>query len=96
MSAPATVLFTRRITLQCRRPGARVPDWVVCDTLLNGDRRILEARGPGGGRLAWFWRGYGRRGTLFVLGERLRGGLVAHRLARRGPAPKKSRRARDF
>ena len=86
------IRFTRRIASQCSRPGSRIPDWIVCDTIANGSRRRIGRRGTRGGTLIRFERTHqgGRAATgttVVVLGELTRDGCHALRLL----SPKHSR-----
>ena len=105
--AVTVVHFTRRIARQCRMAGLRAPDWVVCDTVANGERRVAARRGQRGGRLVLFERTYpaqgGRagspapfRGKVAVLGELTRRGCFALRLIRPSLGGKKTGMVWDF
>jgi hypothetical protein len=88
------IRFTRRISAQCSPKGARVPDWVVCDTIANGARRRVGRRGPRGGALFRFAKtfGDGANGGVFtvrVLGELTRKGCFALQLLSPSRIPKK-------
>jgi len=44
LPAHLTIRFSRSVADRCRRPGAELPDWLVCDAIANGRR---ERRGRG-------------------------------------------------
>jgi hypothetical protein len=61
---PITVIqFSRRLARQCRARGRHVPDWVVCDAIVNGSRRRM----PGKGARYLFERAYTARSRLLVV-----------------------------
>jgi hypothetical protein len=87
------IRFTRRIARECSRAGSRVSDWVVCDTIANGERLQVGRRGTRGGTIIRFERTYpgGRAGpgtAVIVLGELTRDGCHALQLL----SPKRARR----
>lgn len=102
-TSPAVLVirFTRRIARQCALKGARLPDWVVCDTIANGSRKPTGCRGEFGGAVFRFEKAFPRRlrrsaprgaawRTVAVLGEVTRDGCLALRLLSPGPAGKNS------
>jgi len=52
------IRFTRRIAVQCASGGARGPDHVVCDTIVNGSRRPTGMRGRLGGAIVLFEKAF--------------------------------------
>jgi hypothetical protein len=95
------IRFSRRIARQCRLPSSRVPDWAVCDAIVNGSRAEAPGRGPCGGRLFRFERTYPARngafqGQVVVLGELTRLACHALRLLRPARGGKKSGMVWDF
>jgi len=101
------IRFTRRIARQCTLGLARVPEWAVCDTIVNGSRRLTRRRGDFGGPVIRFQRSYplemhGKapagafRGTVTVLGELTRRGCFALRLLAPARGGKKSGMVWDF
>ena len=93
------VRFTRRIERQRRVAGAPVPEWAVCDAIVNGTRTEAPPRGAG---LFLFERAYaagaagGFRGRVAVLGELRGGGCLALRLVLPARGGKKSGMVWDF
>jgi hypothetical protein len=91
-ASPIQVIrFSRRIALQCSSGDSRLADWVVCDTIVNGSRRLAGRRGRNGGEIVRFERTFSpaaRGGTLpgaadatvAVLGELARDGCIALRV----------------
>lgn len=101
------IRFTRRIARQCSIGGMRVPDWVVCDAIANGTRRLTRRRGCFGCPVFRFERSYplelrqkagpgAFRGTVAVLGEVTRRGCFALRLVAPVKGGKKSGMVWDF
>jgi hypothetical protein len=101
------IRFTPRITRQCAAYGGRVPEWVVCDTIANGMRTIVEPVGAHGGKIVLFERNYtadmpviaspnGFRGKVVVLGELTWQCCFALLLLKPLKRPKKTRRNWDF
>jgi len=95
------IRFSRRIARQCRQPGSRVPDWAVCDAIVNGARTEAPGRGPRGGSLFLFERTYparagGFQGQVAVLGELTLLACHALRLLRPARGGKKSGMVWDF
>jgi hypothetical protein len=101
------IRFTPRITSQCAAYGGRVPEWVVCDTIANGTREIIEPIGALGGKIVLFRRNYtedmpvsaspnGFRGEVAVLGELTWQCCFALLLLKPLKSPKKTRKNWDF
>ncbi len=68
-----SILFSRELAGQCPAGGSGVFDWMVCDTVANGSRRLAEGLGPAGGPLTCFERAlppsFGVEGLFCVIGE---------------------------
>ena len=101
------IRFTPRITRQCAAHGGRLPEWVVCDTIANGTRAIVEPIGIRGGKIVLFKRKYpadmpgnalpnGFRGEVAVLGEVTWQCCFALLLLKPLKRPKKTRENWDF
>ena len=101
------VRFTRRIERQRRVAGRPVPEWAVCDAIVNGSRAEMPGRGAHGGRVFRFERTYpagaaqpgangGFRGRVAVLGELKGRGCLALRLLAPARGGKKSGMVWDF
>lgn len=96
------VRFSRRIERQRRIPGVLVPEWAVCDAIVNGRRCGEPRRGAHGGRVYRFERTYaagaagGFRGRVAVLGELTARGCLALRLALPASGGKKTGMVWDF
>lgn len=58
-TAITVIRFSRFIARQCSAGGSPVPDWVVCDTIANGERFPTRRRGPCGGAVVRFERTFG-------------------------------------
>ena len=86
-TAVTVIRFSARIARQCSALGSGLPDWIVCDTIANGAKLATGRRGPGGGAVYRFERGYGLRSrrresgiTVRVLAEVAGRGCLALRL----------------
>jgi hypothetical protein len=90
------IRFTRRMAAQCFPAGLGPPDWVVCDTIANGEREPVGRRGPQGGPLVRFVRTFPERDpsrpatTVRVLGEMTRNGCFAVALLSPAAVPGKN------
>lgn len=110
MSRPGTsqptlldIRFSRRLARECGPSAPRVPEWAVCDAVMNGTRRPAPGREAG---LVLFERTYPVdgypggpgpfRGAVAVVGRLTRSGFHALRLLRPGRGGKKSGMIWDF
>jgi hypothetical protein len=101
------IRFTTRIARQCAGRRGCVPERVVCDTIANGTRTIVEPVGARGGKIVLFKRNYsadmpgnaspnGFRGEVVVLGELTWQCCFALLLVKPLKRPKKTREIWDF
>jgi hypothetical protein len=95
------------IARQCAREGCQVPEWLVCDTIANGTRRVVEESGAHGGKVVLFTRDYADivlenappspfRGEVTVLGELTWHCCFALMLLKPRTRRKKTGKNRDF